>query len=69
VPSRPLTCEKSAAFNRTVASSAAHLRGSSSLANANGPLLADIRDGLAELGAGGAQVLTKDEALRLIPGQ
>ena len=32
-------------------------------------LLASIRDGLAELGAGGAQVLTKDEALRLIPGQ
>ncbi len=29
-------------------------------------LLADIRDGLAELAAGGGRVLTKDEALRLI---
>jgi prevent-host-death family protein len=32
-------------------------------------LLADIRDGLAELGAGGGQVLTKDEVLRLIRGR
>jgi len=31
-------------------------------------LLADIRDGLAELGAGGGQLLTKDDALRLVPG-
>jgi antitoxin YefM len=32
-------------------------------------LLADIREGLADLGAGGEQVLTKDEALRLMPGR
>jgi antitoxin YefM len=32
-------------------------------------LLGDIREGLAELSTGGAQVLSKDEALRLIPGQ
>ncbi len=32
-------------------------------------LLADIREGLADLAAGGGQVLTKDEALRLIPGR
>src|SRR6266851_7110408 len=36
-PSRPLTCEKSAASNRSVTNLAAHLPGSSSLANANGP--------------------------------
>jgi len=32
-------------------------------------LLADIRDGLTELGAGGGQLLTKDEVLRLIRGR
>jgi prevent-host-death family protein len=32
-------------------------------------LLGDIRDGLAELGAGGGRVLTKAEALRLIAGR
>ena len=32
-------------------------------------LLADIRDGLAELGAGGGQLLTKDEVLRLTRGR
>jgi antitoxin YefM len=32
-------------------------------------LLGDIREGLAEIGATGAQVLSKDEALRLIPGR
>ena len=32
-------------------------------------LLADIRDGLAELSTGGGQALSKDEALRLIPGR
>jgi antitoxin YefM len=32
-------------------------------------LLADIRESLAELSARGAEVLSKDEALRLIPGQ
>ncbi len=36
-PSRPLTCEKSAASNRSVTNLAAYLPGSSSLANANGP--------------------------------
>jgi len=30
-------------------------------------LLADIREGLAEIATTGAQVLSKDEALRLIP--
>ena len=33
----------------------------------NEQLLADIREGLAEMGATGAQVLSKDEAFRLIP--
>jgi len=32
-------------------------------------LLADIRDGLAELAAGEGRVLTKSEALRLIAGR
>jgi antitoxin YefM len=32
-------------------------------------LLADIREGLAYISEGGAEVLTKDQALRLIPGQ
>ena len=32
-------------------------------------LLADIREGLADLAGGGGQVLSKDEALRLIPGR
>jgi hypothetical protein len=32
-------------------------------------LPADIREGLADLAAGGGQALTKDEALRLIPGR
>ena len=32
-------------------------------------LLADVREGLAEIRAGKAQVLGKDEALRLIPGR
>ncbi|HEX9035276.1 MAG TPA: type II toxin-antitoxin system Phd/YefM family antitoxin [Streptosporangiaceae bacterium] len=32
-------------------------------------LLADIREGLAEISAGGAQVLSKDEAFRLIAGR
>jgi antitoxin YefM len=32
-------------------------------------LLADIREGVADLAAAGGQVLTKDEALRLIPGR
>lgn len=32
-------------------------------------LLEDIREGLADLASGGAQVQTKDEALRLIPGR
>ena len=32
-------------------------------------LLADIREGLAEISVGGAEVLTKDQALRLIPGR
>jgi len=32
-------------------------------------LLGDIREGLAELSVGRAQVLSKDEALRLIPGR
>ncbi|HVB45155.1 MAG TPA: type II toxin-antitoxin system Phd/YefM family antitoxin [Streptosporangiaceae bacterium] len=32
-------------------------------------LLADIREGLAEIAATGAQVLSKHEALRLIPGR
>ena len=32
-------------------------------------LLADVREGLTEIRAGQAQVLGKDEALRLIPGR
>ena len=32
-------------------------------------LLGDIREGLADLSVGRAQVLSKDEALRLIPGR
>jgi antitoxin YefM len=32
-------------------------------------LLAGIREGLADLAAGGGRVLSKDEALRLIPGR
>ena len=32
-------------------------------------LLADIRESLAELGARGGEVLSKDEALVLIPGR
>lgn len=35
----------------------------------SGELLADIRASLAEVASGGAQVLSKDEALRLISGQ
>jgi antitoxin YefM len=36
---------------------------------ASDALLADIREALAELATGDAQVLTKDEALRLITGR
>jgi antitoxin YefM len=32
-------------------------------------LLSDIREGLAEISVGGADVLGKDDALRLIPGR
>ena len=32
-------------------------------------LLADIRDSLAEISEGSAEVLTKDQALRIISGQ
>lgn len=32
-------------------------------------LLADIRDSLAEISAGSAEALTKDQALRIISGQ
>jgi antitoxin YefM len=32
-------------------------------------LLSDVRESLAELATGGARVLSKEDALRLIPGQ
>jgi antitoxin YefM len=35
----------------------------------NGALLADIREALAELATADAPVLSKDEALRMIPGR
>ena len=35
----------------------------------SGQLLADIRASLAEVSSGGAEVLSKDQALRLISGQ